>query len=72
MGSWVAWPVVMEVKRASWHSRGLTIDCSNQQLSGFALMTDASRLRDPQAASDLLMYRLNKLMAVSGSLVIRL
>ena len=35
-------------------------------------MTDASRLRDPQAASDLLMYRLNKLMAVSGSLVIRL
>ena len=34
---------------------GLTIDCSNQQLSGFALMTDASRLRDPQAASDLLM-----------------
>ena len=26
----------------------LKIDCSNQQLSGFALMTDASRLRDPQ------------------------
>lgn len=35
-------------------------------------MTDASRLNDPQAASDLLMYRLNKLIGVSGSLVIRL
>ena len=30
------------------------------------------RLTDPQAANDLLMYRLNRLLAVAGSLVVRL
>lgn len=32
----------------------------------------AQRLTHPQAASDLLMYRLNRLLAVAGSLVVRL
>ena len=32
----------------------------------------ASRLADPQVAHDLLMYRLNRLLAVAGSLVVRL
>ena len=35
-------------------------------------MTDASRPRDPQHAGELLMYRLNKLIAVPASLAIRL
>ena len=30
------------------------------------------RLTHPQAANDLLMYRLNRLLAVAGSLVVRL
>ena len=32
----------------------------------------ASRLADPQVAHDLLMYRVNRLLAVAGSLVVRL
>ena len=34
--------------------------------------TDALRLADPEAARHLLMYRLNRLLAVAGSLVVRL
>lgn len=46
-------------------------------MSGHTLMPGPpphpdSRLTEPQSANDLLMYRLNRLLAVAGSLVVRL